>query len=118
MIRSSFFLLVSEIINENKSVQEKLAVGLDRTCHRVIKDWEHLACTEEINAPLEVRLRCKINSDNNCTLMLFDVLTAEMEDTLTVKDMINALEAIERHDVKKIITDNIGKFKHDRVISN
>ena len=99
-----FYQLVSEKINGDRFLQDKLALGLDRTSHRLIKTWEHLACTKEIEAPLEVRLRCKMNSENSCTLMLFDVLTAEKED-IKVKDLISALTTMKRNDVKKIITD-------------
>lgn len=101
---SSYILLVSENINGDKVIQDKLSVNLDRTSHRVIKSWEHLACTDEINAPLKVRLKCKMVGDNSCTMMLFEVLTSEFEDK-TVKDVINALTRIKRNDVKKIITD-------------
>jgi len=104
LIQKCYLLsLVSEKIN-NKFLHDKIALGLDRTSHRIIKTWEHLACTEEIYAPLEVRLKCKINRENSCTLMLFDVVTAEMEEK-TLKDMIDALTSIRRNDVKKIITD-------------
>ena len=69
-----------------------------------------MACTREINAPLEVRLRCKLSSQDSCTMMLFDVVAAEENKTL--KDMMDALAAINRNDVKKIITDVYpGLFK-------
>ena len=97
-------MLVSENINGDKVIQDKLSVNLDRTSHRVIKNWEHLACTDEINAPLKVRLKCKMVGDNSCTMMLFEVLTSEFEDK-TVKDVINALTRIQRNDVIKVITD-------------
>ena len=103
-VKASSFLLVSEKINGDKFIQDKLSVNLDRTSHRVIKNWEHLSGTDEINAPLKVRLKCKMVGDNSCTMMLFEVLTSEFEDK-TVKDVINALTRIKRNDVKKIITD-------------
>lgn len=103
-LKASSFLLVSEKINGHKFIQDKLSVNLDRTSHRIIKNWEHLACTDEINAPLKVRLKCKMVGDNSCTMMLFEVLTSEFEDK-TVKDFIDALTRIKRNDVKKIITD-------------
>lgn len=96
-------LKVSEEIAKQKFLQDKLALYLDHTSHRVIKDWEDLACTREINAPLEVRLRCKLRSQDSCTMMLFDVVAAEENKTL--KDLMDALAAIKRNDVKKIITD-------------
>lgn len=85
------------------SFQNMLSVALDRTSHRIIKTWEYLACTDEIKAPLEIRLRCKINSGHSCTMMLFDVLVSEKD--ITVKDLIDALTKLGRKDVKKIITD-------------
>ena len=103
-LKASSFLLVSEKINGDKFIQDKLSINLDRTSLRVIKNWEHLACTVEINAPLRVRLKCKMVGDNSRTMMLFDVLTSEFEDK-TVKDLIDALIRIKRNDVKKIITD-------------
>lgn len=103
-LKASSFLLVSEKINGDKFIQDKLSVNLDRTSHRIIKNWEHLACTDEINAPPKVRLKCKMVGDNSCTMMLFEVLTSEFEDK-TVKDLIDALIRIKRNDVKKIITD-------------
>lgn len=96
-------LKVSEKIAEHKFLQDKLTLHLDHTSHRIIKGWEDLACTREINAPLEVRLRCKLSSQNSCTMMLFDVVAAEENKTL--KDLMDALVAIKRNDVKKIITD-------------
>lgn len=98
------FSLVSDVITKSKFLEDKLARELDHTSHRVIKTWEHLACTKEVNAPLETRLRCKLNSENSCTQMLIDYLAVEMEDK-TVHDLIEALKGIKRHDVVKIITD-------------
>lgn len=92
------------MVHENTFLQGRLSSALDRTSHRVIKNWEHLACTEQINAPLEIRLKCKLNSENSCTMTLFDVLVIEQENK-TVKDMIDALTNMRRNDVKKIITD-------------
>ena len=83
--------------------QTKLSVALDRTSHRSIRTWEYLACTDEIKAPLEIRLRCKINSGHSCTKMLFDVLASKKG--ITVKDLIDALTKLRRKDVKEIITD-------------
>jgi len=98
------FSLVSDVIAESKFLEDKLARELDHTGHRVIKTWEHLACTDQVNAPLETRLRCKLNSENSCTLMLIDFITVEMEEK-RVHHLIEALRCIKRHDVVKIITD-------------
>ena len=98
-----FFHIVSDVITKGKFLQDKLARELDHTPHRVIKTWEHLACTKEVNAPLETRLRFKLSSENSCTMMLIDFLSVEMGDK-TVHDLIEALKAINRHDVVKIIT--------------
>lgn len=115
MIIFYFLLSVSKVIRGQKTILDKLAANLDRTSHRVIKTWEHLACTEEINAPLEIRLKCKLNSENSCTVMLFETLSSdvEYEDTI-VKDLMDALKEIGRNDVKKIITESEacrGRFK-------
>ena len=91
-------------MRKDKPLLNKLAVGLDRTSHRVIKDWKGLARTEEVNAPHDVWLRCGINSVKSCTQLLFNVLTAEFMET-TLEDMINALTSIRRNDVKRIITN-------------
>lgn len=96
---------VSEKILGDKFLLEKLAVRLDRTPNRAIKNWEHLACTKEIAAPLEMRLKCKLSSEKRYTMMLFDVLTAEHDEDKTVKDLMDALTRMKRNDVKKIITD-------------
>ena len=105
-------LLVSEVIQKEKFLQDKLACKLDHTAHRSIRNWEHLACTEEVNAPLETRLRCKLNSENSCTLMLIDFLAVEKEDK-TVQDLTAALKNIKRNDVVKLITDVYpGMFSH------
>ena len=98
------FSLVADVIAKSKFLEDKLARELDHTSHRVIKTWEHLACTEEVNAPLETRLRCKLNCENSCTQMLIDFITVEMEDK-RVYHLIKALRDIKRHDVVKIITD-------------
>ena len=106
MIKSSFLLLVSEKINGDIKLQDKLASSLDRTSHRLIKTWEHLACTKEIDAPLDIRLSCKINSPNSCTLMLFDLMRTDvLQKDKTIKDLIDALTTIGRGDVKKMITE-------------
>ena len=100
------FSLVSDVITNSKFLEDKLARELDHTSHRVIKTWEHLACTKEVNAPLEMRLQCKLNSESySCTQMLIDILTVEMEDK-TVYDLIEALRAINRRDVVRIITES------------
>ena len=100
------FLLVSDAIRESKILEDKLAAGLDHTSHRVIKTWEHLSCTKQVNAPLEIRLRCKLNSENSGTQMLMDILAVEKGDK-TVGDLIVALKAksVGRNDVVKIIKD-------------
>lgn len=95
---------VSLVSRKDKPLLNKLAVGLDRTSHRVIKDWKGLACAKEINAPHDVWLRCGINSVKSCTQLLFNVLTAEFMET-TLEDMINALTSVRRNDVKRIITN-------------
>ncbi len=83
-----------------------MASELDHTSHRVIKTWEHLSCTKEVDAPLETRIRCKLNSEYSCAEMLFDLLVVEKGDK-TVQDLITALkaEAVKRNDVAKVITD-------------
>lgn len=95
---------VSLVSEKDKSLIIKLAVYLDRTSYRVLKDWKDLAYTKEIDAPLHVLLRCGINSEKSCTRLLFDILTAEFVKT-TLGDMIDALTSIGRNDVKGIITD-------------
>ena len=85
------------------SFQRKLSAALDRTLYRSISNWEDLSGTPEISAPLEIHLKCKINSENSCTMTLFDVLVTEQVDK-TVKDLIDALTNMRRNDVKKIIT--------------
>ncbi|XP_078362397.1 uncharacterized protein LOC144646617 [Oculina patagonica] len=98
--------LVSDIVKKNKFLEDKLASELDHTSHRVIKTWEHLSCTKEVDAPLETRIRCKLNSEYSCAEMLFDLLVVEKGDK-TVQDLIAALktEAVKRNDVAKVITD-------------
>jgi len=103
-------LLVSDVIAKDikfdKFVEEKLAPCLDHTSHRVIKDWEYLACTKEVNAPLETRLRCKLsNQSHSPTQMLIEYLADSVEmKHKTVQDLIAALKKINRCDVVKIIT--------------
>lgn len=80
-----------------------LARGLDRTS-RVINNWEHLSNTEEVKAPLEIRLRCKLNNEYSCTETLIGFLAVEMGEK-TVHDLMVALKSIERHDVVKMITN-------------
>ena len=115
MIKSYFLLSVSKVIRGQKAILDKLAANLDRTSHRIIKTWEHLACTEEINAPLEIRLRCKLNSENSCTVMLFERLSSDVKyEDKTVKDLLDALKKIGRNDVIGIITESEacrGMFK-------
>ncbi len=87
-----------------------LARGLDCTS-RCINNWEHLCM--ELKAPLEIRLRCKLNNEYSCTEMLIGFMAAEM-GTKTVQDLIAALNAdpVMRPDVVKIITDVYpGMFK-------
>lgn len=95
-------LWVSEQINGKKCLEDKIACYLDHTPNRGIRNWEHLACEKEIDAPLDVRLRCKLNSGKNQTKMVLEKVTAEGDKTL--KDLMDVLTAIGRNDVKKIIT--------------
>lgn len=80
-----------------------LARGLDRTS-RFIKNWEHLAT--EVKAPLEIRLRCKLNNEYSFTEMLIGFMAVEMGKK-TIQDLIAALKAdsVGRHDVVRIITN-------------
>lgn len=94
--------LVSKQINGNKCLEDKIACYLDHTPNRAIRNWEHLACEKEIDAPLDVRLRCKLNSGKNQTKMVLEKVTAEGDKTL--KDLMDVLTAMGRNDVKKIIT--------------
>lgn len=96
------FSSVSEQINGNKCLEDKIACYLDHTPNRGIRNWEHLACEKEIDAPLDVRLRCKLNSGKNQTKMVLEKVTAEGDKTL--KDLMDVLKAMGRNDVKKIIT--------------
>ena len=72
-----------------------LASHLDHTSHRMIKNWEDLASTKVIGAPLEVRLKCKLNGRNSCTQMLFELLVSDVKyKDKKVRDLINALNEI------------------------
>lgn len=103
-IKIHFIVLFNSLVSEkDKSLLHKLAVQLDKTPHRVVKDWEFLANTPEINAPLHVWLRCRIRTERSCTLLLFDVLRAGFAKK-TLGNMIDALEEIKRRDVNRIIT--------------
>lgn len=89
-----------------------LVCKLDRTAHRCIRNWEHLACTQQVNAPLETRLRCKLISRGSCTRTLIDFLAVEKEDK-SVQDLITALKNIRRNDVVKMIKEVYpGMFYH------
>lgn len=96
------FCSVSEQIRGNKCLEDKIACYLDHTPSRVIRNWEHLACEKEIDAPLDVRLQCKLNSGKNQTMMVLEKVTAEGEKTL--KDLMDVLTTMGRNDIKKIIT--------------
>ena len=97
------FCSVSEKINGNKSLEDKIACYLDHTPSRVIKNWEHLACEKEIvDAPMDVLLRCKLNSGKNQTIMVLEKVSVEEEKTL--KDLMDVLTSMGRNDIKKIIT--------------
>ena len=99
-------MLFNSLVSEkDKSLLDDLAVRLDKTAYHVVKYWEHLANIPEINAPLHVRLRCRIRPEGSCTLLLFDVLRAEFAEK-SLGNMIDALEEIKRRDVKTIITDH------------
>ncbi|XP_022806779.1 uncharacterized protein LOC111343853 [Stylophora pistillata] len=94
---------VSNEIQENKFLEDMLMRKLDYTPHRCIHGWEYLACTQQVNAPLETRLRCKLVSRGSCTRTLIDLLVIEREDK-TLEDLIAALKDIRRNDVVKMIT--------------
>ena len=60
-IEIHLIVLFNSLVSEkDKSLLDDLAVELDKTAHRVVKDWEYLANSPEINAPLYVWLRCRI----------------------------------------------------------
>lgn len=106
-IKIHFIVLFNSLVHseKEKSLLQNLAVNLDKTTHRVVKDWQYLADRPEINAPPDVRLRCKVITERSYTLLLFDALRAEFEET-TLGNMIDALDEIKRKDVKRIITDH------------
>ena len=105
-------LIVSEEIQKDKFLEDMLVCKLDHTVHRCIRNWEHLACTQQVNAPLETRLRCKLISRGSCTRTLIDFLAVEKEDK-SVQDLITALKNIRRNDVVKMIKEVYpGMFYH------
>ena len=88
-------LSVSEKVGENGVLQNILASHLDRASHPVIKNWEALASTKEVDAPLEVRLKCKLNGQNSCTQMLLDLLASdENYKDKKVRDLMTGLTKI------------------------
>lgn len=97
-------LHISEEIQKNKFLEDMLVCKLDRTAHRCIRNWEHLACTQQVNAPLETRLRCKLISRGSCTRTLIEFLAVEKGDK-SVQDLITALVKIRRNDVVKMIRE-------------
>lgn len=109
--------IVSEEIQENKFLEDMLVCKLDRTAHRCIRNWEHLACTQQVNAPLETRLRCKLISRGSCTRTLIEFLAVEKGDK-SVQDLITALVKIRRNDVVKMIREVYpGMFHHNYIFS-
>ena len=96
-------VLVTETVMNNRELQDKLARCLDRT-HRVIKGWEHLACTRVINAPLEVRLRCKLKAEYSQTEKLIDILTVVHGNT-ELRDFCDKIKAMKRMDVLEIVKE-------------
>jgi len=52
--------LVSDMIKEDRDLENMLADYLDHTSHNAIKTWEDLASTEVIGASLDVRRKCKL----------------------------------------------------------
>lgn len=110
------WFLVSEklVLAEYKDLYEKLVRALDYSANRCIANWEHLACTEEVKAPLLVRLKCKLSTNYSHTQMLLEVLAVrENEEVVTVTKLIAALRSIGRNDIVKMITDvHCGMFNH------
>ena len=94
-----------------------LVCKLDHTAHRCIHNWEHLACTQQVNAPLETRLRCKLISRGSCTRTLIEFLAVEKGDK-SVQDLVTALVKIRRNDVVKMIREVYpGMFHHNYIFS-
>lgn len=109
--------IVSEEIQKNKFLEDMLVCKLDRTAHRCIRNWEHLACTQQVNAPLETRLRCKLISRGSCTRTLIEFLVVEKGDK-SVQDLVTALVKIRRNDVVKMIREVYpGMFHHNYIFS-
>ena len=104
--------IVSKEIQGSKFLEDMLVFKLDYTAHCCIRNWEHLACTQQVNAPLETQLRCKLISRGSCTRTLFDFLAVVKGDK-SVQDLITALKNIRRNDVVEIIKEVYsGMFHH------
>ena len=97
-----FVSLVSEEHPSRLEMLEMLYGGLDKPSSCVIKGWQHLAVTTEINAPLRVRLSCRITTTESCTRFLFEVLISRFP-RMKVEELMDALTKIKRNDVKDII---------------
>lgn len=74
----------------------------------MIANWEHLACSTEVKAPLLTRLKCKLPKNHSHTLQLFQVLTGHVCDDGEVVTMAKLVEALKdpkigRNDVARIL---------------
>ena len=104
-------LIVSKEIEEDIFLEEMLVRKLDYKPPAGF-NWEHLANTQQVNAPLEIRLRCKLICRGSCTHTLFAILAVEKGDK-SVQDLITALKNIRRNDVVEIIKEVYsGMFHH------
>ncbi|XP_058969283.2 uncharacterized protein [Pocillopora verrucosa] len=97
---------VSEILQECKckGLLDKLIRGLGNTANPCIANWEHLACSTEVNAPFWTRLKCKLPKNYSQTLQLFEVLAGHVYDdggVVTIAKLVKALrdDKIGRNDV-------------------
>ncbi|XP_058969281.2 uncharacterized protein [Pocillopora verrucosa] len=101
---------VSEILQECKckGLLDKLIRGLGNTANPCIANWEHLACSTEVNAPFWTRLKCKLPKNYSQTLQLFEVLAGHVYDdggVVTIAKLVKALrdDKIGRNDVAGMI---------------
>ncbi|XP_058969282.2 uncharacterized protein [Pocillopora verrucosa] len=116
---------VSEILQECKckGLLDKLIRGLGNTANPCIANWEHLACSTEVNAPFWTRLKCKLPKNYSQTLQLFEVLAGHVYDdggVVTIAKLVKALrdDKIGRNDVAETDDGISIQTLNDFLVSN
>ena len=107
-------LLIKDVITPGSELLQTMAVDLNREDIPGIKNWRDLACKLEVPRDVLQEFSGETTAKRSPTKEVIQWLTVRFPDT-TLKDLVQALEKIQRNDASQIIkqffSDAFGEHK-------